>query len=96
MAEIRTKTVRVKVDEDDPRTITARFATLGVVDLDGDIIQPGAIGDQNVLMGAYNHSFESLPPGYGVTYENTTEALFRGKFLETPAGEAHYQTLKGP
>ena len=90
----KVKTYSIKIDEDEPRTVTARFATLGVVDLDGDVIEAGAIGDQSALLGAYNHDFQSLPPGYGVTYETKTEAMFRAKFFETPAGEAHYQTLK--
>ena len=92
---VRTKAVTVRVKQDDePRTVEAVFATLGVVDRDGDIIEPGAIGDQSVAMGAYNHDFQGLPPGYGDTYETSTEARFRGTFLDTPAGNAHYQTLK--
>lgn len=79
---------------DEPRTITARFATLGVVDLDGDIIERGAIGDQEVLLGAYNHDFQSLPPGFGATYETAKAAMFKGTFFDTPVGDLHYQTLK--
>ena len=91
----RIKTISVKVDEgDEPRTITARFATLGVVDLDGDIIERGAIGDQEVLLGAYNHDFQSLPPGFGSTYETAKAAMFKGTFFDTPVGDLHYQTLK--
>ena len=91
--QIRTKSVTVKAD-DDSRTVTARFATLGVVDMDGDIIEPGAIGEQDVFMGAYNHDFAMLPPGMGATYETEDEALFRGEFFDTWSGDEHYKTIK--
>ena len=94
MALEKTKRFILKQDDDDPRTVVAKFATLGVVDLDGDVIESGAIGDQDVLMGAYNHDFASLPPGYGQTYETRDAAMFRGKFLETPVGDLYYSTLK--
>lgn len=93
LPQARTKTVTVKAD-DDSRTVTARFATFGVVDLDGDIIEPGAIGEQSVFMGAYNHDFAMLPPGMGATYETEDEALFRGEFFETWSGNEHYKTIK--
>ncbi len=91
--QIRTKSVTVKA-EDDSRIVTAKFATLGVVDLDGDIIEPGAIGEQSVFMGAYNHDFAMLPPGMGATYETDAEALFRGEFFGTWSGDEHYKTIK--
>ena len=83
----------MKVD-DEARTVTARFATLSVVDLDGDIIEPGAIGEQDVLLGAYNHAYQSLPPGYGKTYETAKAAMFKGAFLDTTPGNDTYATLK--
>ena len=92
LPEERTKTFTLKVDSD--RTITARFASLGVVDLDGDIIEPGAIGEQDVLLGAYNHGHQSLPPGYGKTYETAKAAMFKGQFLENEVGTETYSTLK--
>ena len=58
----KTKRFILKHDDDNERSVTARFATLGVVDLDGDIIEAGAIGDQFVMMGAYNHAMAVLPP----------------------------------
>ena len=35
--------------------VRAVFATLDVVDSDGDVIRPGAIGDQEVLISSYGH-----------------------------------------
>jgi transcriptional regulator with XRE-family HTH domain len=88
----RTKRFRIKVGED--REVTARFATLGVKDLDGDIIESGAIGEQSVFLGAWNHNPSTLPPGMGKTYEEDGAALFKGDFLETPSGNDLYTTLK--
>ena len=93
MPEARTKTVTVKAD-DDTRSVTARFATLNVIDHDGDMIMPGAIGEQSVFMGAYNHDWAMLPPGMGATYETDSEALFRGEFFDTWSGDEHYKTIK--
>ena len=93
LPEVRTKRLIVKAD-DDSRTVTAVFATLGVKDLDGDVVNPGAVGEQDVFMGAYNHDFSGLPPGMGATFETKTEARFRGQFFSTWAGDQHYQTIK--
>ena len=89
-----TKRITLHLEKQDGREVTARFATLGVVDHDGDIIEPGAIGDQNVLMGAYNHDFAMLPPGKGYTYETSTAAMFQGEFFDTFSGNEHYTTIK--
>ena len=91
--EIRTKRVTLKVDDD--RTVTAKFATFGVRDLDGDIIEAGAIGDQSVLLGAFNHNPGLLPPGSGKTYEEDGAAMFKGTFFQTSSGNDLYETLKG-
>ena len=93
LSEERIKRVTLKIDEDG-RTVTAKFATLGVRDLDGDIIEAGAIGEQNVFLGAWNHDQRTLPPGVGTTYESKDAALFRGNFLDTTSGRDHYETLK--
>ena len=88
----KTKRVLLKVGED--REITARFATLGVRDLDGDIIESGAIGRQKAFLGAWNHDSSSLPAGAGETYEDEGAALFKGRFFDTTSGRDHYETLK--
>ena len=93
MQGYRTKTIQVKVD-DETGTVTARFATLGVKDFDGDVIEKGAIGEQNVFLGAWNHSTQMLPAGKGATYETSKAALFKGSFFSTPSGRDHYTTIK--
>ena len=58
---MRTKTVKVELDEAN-RSVLARFATLGVIDKDGDIIEKGAIGRraERTHGMAYNHGFDTL------------------------------------
>ena len=92
-AEYRTKTVLVKID-DDTKTVTARFATFGVVDHDGDIIEAGSVGEQDVFLGAWNHSSDRLPPGKGATSETKKAAMFKGEFFDTTSGLEHYKTIK--
>ena len=97
LSEERTKrfTLRLdKQDEDGERSVTALFATFNVVDLDGDVTEPGAFGKQSVLMGAYNHNPGMLPPGKGATYEEDDAALFKGRFFTTSSGTEHYTTIK--
>ena len=92
---MRTKTVKAELDEDNGRVL-ARFATLGVIDKDGDIIEKGAIGRQEKrLMGWWNHAMEVPAPGYGVAYEDGDDALYEGTFLKTNwYGPNLYNTIK--
>lgn len=75
---------------------TAVFATLNVVDLDGDVTLPGAFSDgAGVLIGAWNHANGSLPVGKGVIREHGNTVRVEGAFfLDTPHGEAAYRTIR--
>jgi phage head maturation protease len=79
--------------------VKAVFATLGVVDHDGDIIMPGAImSGQAVRISAYGHkSWEgALPVGKGTISEVNNELIFDGQFfLDTTHGADTYKTVKG-
>jgi hypothetical protein len=57
--------------------VEAVFATLNVVDLDGDIMVPGAIGNQDVIVSAYNHATwkGALPVAKGRVREVGNEAV---------------------
>lgn len=83
---------------DDKGHINFRFAKLGVVDHDGDIIQPGAIETgKTVLLSVWNHgSWGSRPTiGKGVIFELAGYAIFDGDFnLATVSGREHYETVK--
>lgn len=75
-----------------------RFATLGVVDLDGDIIEPGAIGRQRVKVSAFGHTSwgGALPVGAGETRESGDAAIADVRFfLDTQHGRDHWETVKG-
>lgn len=84
----------------DKGTIRAVFATLGVIDHDGDMILPGAIKDQRVRLstwghGSWNGGLNGLPVGKGRVYENGNDAVFEGTFfLGTTAGRETYETIK--
>jgi phage head maturation protease len=82
----------------DAGTVKAVFATLGVVDHDGDVIMPGAIiNGQAVRMSAYNHSSwdRALPVGKGTISEVNNELIFDGQFfLDTEGGAETYKTVK--
>ncbi len=99
MPELRTKTfsVQLKIDDADPvGTVYARFATLNVIDHDGDIIRPKAIGKQKVNAGLHNHMASNpTPAGYGDTYEEDDAANARLTYItDTWAGRETYTYLK--
>ncbi len=73
----------------------AVFATLGVVDHDGDLTLPGAFTrGQPVIIEPWNHG-PGLPVGKGVIGCDDREAWVEGRFLlETQAGREHYEAVK--
>lgn len=83
-------TVEVKADSATGE-VTAIFATLGVKDLHGDIIERGAIGKQAVIMSSYGHgSWEAgwwtsdsaaWPIGKGAVHEDEDKAIFEGQLF---------------
>ena len=75
---------------------TAEFATLEVIDHDGDITKPGAFQDgQETLIEPWNHNYGQLPVGKGVIHEKDNKAIIEGQFfLDTESGRDHYQVVK--
>jgi len=75
---------------------TAEFATLEVIDHDGDITKPGAFQDgQETLIEPWNHNYGQLPVGKGVIHERDNKAIIEGQFfLDTESGRDHYQVVK--
>ena len=72
------------------------FATLGVVDHDGDWIARRAFKRQAVRIASWGHDWGALPVGRGAIREEGDEALCRGAFfLDTEGGRETYATLKG-
>lgn len=88
-------TIGLKADGDDVGTFEAVFATLNVVDLDGDVTLPGAFGKQMVMIEPWNHNYQQLPVGRGAVEERDHDAVVMGKFfMDTPSGKEHYQVVK--
>jgi hypothetical protein len=90
---------RVTIKNADEGLVEAVFATLGVIDKDGDVITKGAIpsGDK-VTISAYGHkSWEgALPVGMGTITEVGDEAIVSAKFfMDTDQGADTYRTVKG-
>jgi hypothetical protein len=78
--------------------VVAQVATFGVKDLDGDVIEPGAIGTQRVRISAFGHESwnGALPVGTGTINEENGAAVARlNFFMDTTHGLAHFETIKG-
>lgn len=88
----------VEVKNADAGTVRATFATLNVVDRDGDVTVPGAFTNgQKVRISAFNHgSWDgALPVGKGTIIEVGDEAVFEGQFfLSTSGGRDTFETVK--
>lgn len=89
---------RVEVKDADRGEIVAVFATLNVVDSDGDVTVAGAFEDgAKVRISAYGHSSwdDKLPVGKGVIREKKNEAILEGHFfMDTAMGRDTFTTVK--
>lgn len=98
MSDTERKTLRAEIKDDEKGIITAAFAKLGVMDLDGDITLPGAFGSQKVGVSAYGHNswMGELPIGRGTISEKDGEAVADLKlFMTTQSGREHFEVIKG-
>jgi HK97 family phage prohead protease len=90
--------VRFKANSDETGEFSAVFATLNVIDKDGDVTLPGAFKNgQEVLISAYQHTSwqGALPVGRGKIREVGDEAIVEGKFyINTTHGLDAYRTVK--
>jgi len=88
----------VELKADKPGSFTAKFATLNVIDHDGDVILSGAIpAGKEVLISSYMHNswYDALPVGKGVIRIENDDALIDGQFnLNTETGKEHYEAVK--
>jgi len=102
-ASIEYKSFKGSVIEDaDAGIVTAVFSTFGVVDADGDIVEPGAIKPGPVRVSAYGHSSwtrlgSATPPvGRGIIYTDDAKAWAEMQFfLDTTHGRDTFNTIKG-
>jgi hypothetical protein len=78
--------------------VEAVVATLGVLDRDREVIQPGAIQDgAQVTVSAFGHDamFGALPAGKGAIHVAGNRAVFQGRlFLSTDRGRDTLSVLK--
>ncbi len=74
----------------------AVFATLNVVDHDGDVTIPGAFTDgEKVRISYWGHRWGDLPVGRGEIHSDEKEAWVDGHFfLDTEGGRETYNTVK--
>lgn len=89
---------RVEIKDAEKGTVQAVFATLGVIDHDGDVTVKGAFENgAEVRISAYQHSSwgGALPVGKGLIREDGDEAILDGQlFLGSTPGRDHFETLK--
>lgn len=81
---------------DDAGAFRATFATLNVIDRDGDVTVPGAFKDgQAVRIAQWGHNWAVPVIGKGVIHADDRKAWVEGQFfLETIAGKETYLTVK--
>lgn len=81
--DIKTSGSGMKVVDEASGQVQAVFSTLNVIDKDGDVTLPGAFGNQNVRISAYNHASwqGELPVGKGTIHESGDEAILNGIFF---------------
>jgi hypothetical protein len=89
---------RVEIKDADKGEVTAVFATLNVIDSDGDVTLPGAFENgAKVAISAYGHTSwqGALPVGKGSIREVKDEAVFEGRFfMDTVGGADTFATVK--
>ena len=91
---METKTGQVSVKQAGEGKATVVIATMGVKDRDGDVILPGAFGEQIVpVVGA--HEWRSVPIGKARVFESGSEAIAEITFnTETTLGKDWYEAIK--
>ena len=87
-----------KIADEDKGTVTALFAKLNVIDLDGDVTLPGFFGDQETSI-LRAHNTRELAVGKGqiseVETNDGTYARFDGQFnLRMPEGISAFESVK--
>ena len=96
---MRTKALRgLKITDEAAGRVEAVFATLNVVDHDGDITRAGAFEPgAKVRISAYNHASwdGALPVGRGTIAERGDDVVLDGQFfLETSGGRETFEVVK--
>lgn len=89
---------RVEIKDAEKGEVSAVFATLDVIDSDGDVTVKGAFEDgASCVISAYGHQSwkGKLPVGKGRIRETKTEAIFDGRFfMDTIDGLDTFKVVK--
>ena len=99
-AEMLKKSVsfrEMKFYDDDGSTgrFKAKVATLETIDLDGEVLHRGCIGQQPVRIAAWGHNWNDLPVGKAFIYEDGVDVIAEGEFfLDTFGGQETYKVVK--
>lgn len=78
---------------DDSGQCEVVFATLDVVDKDGDVIPSGQIGEQRAFMSGWQHNHNLPPIGGGDIFERDGQAIARLDFAATERGQEMRQLM---
>ncbi|MDX3641429.1 HK97 family phage prohead protease [Streptomyces sp. MB09-02B] len=88
----------VEIKSETSGRIEAVFATLNVVDLDGDVTTPGAFTEgAPVMISDWNHTSwgAAKPVGKGFIYEDGNDVVLEGQFfMNTTHGRDAFETVK--
>lgn len=95
MPELKRKTFDIELKQlSEDGTGTARIATLGVIDKDGDVARPGDFGEQMAAVQP-SHDWQHHMLGKARIYEDGDQVLASFMLnLKTAAGREWYETLK--
>lgn len=91
----KTFTPRISLKADAPGSLSVEFATLNVIDKDGDVTIPGAFGQQGVRIQASGHDTMDFSIGKGTVVESGDKAIMNGLLnLDMSRGKDAYASLK--
>ncbi len=97
MPQTETKIAQLDLKAGPSGEFTVRFATKRdaagelVIDHDGDVYADGAIGEQAIHVGCWNHGSCSGPAGTGRTFETRSDMRAKGQLLmNTQAGREEH------
>lgn len=85
----------LQLKADTPGSLAVEFATLNVIDLDGDVTVPGAFGEQDIRIQASGHNLGDWTIGKGKIRESGDKAIMDGLLnLSMSEGKEAYESLK--
>lgn len=87
-------TLPITLKDGDVGEFEAVFSTFDVVDLDGDIVRRSAITEGQKIPLLWGHDSRAMPVGMGVVHATQTQAVVRGKFIDSSIGRDAHATVR--